>query len=106
MHVHAEVLQKLQAGIGKPLRQCRQNALGRLDEMDFDVLLGVDAVEAMSNELARRVMQLRRELRASCAGTYDGDVELFWAPGLNLRVAADIGIHQPRVEALSIDRRI
>jgi hypothetical protein len=106
MHTHAKLLEKFQARSREPLRQGRQDAIGRLDEMDFDVLFGIDAIEAVGYELARRIMQLRRKLGTGRTRPDDGDLKLLRAQRLGLRVAANIGIHQSGVKTLGLDRRI
>src|SRR5215472_5026387 len=67
--------------------------------MNLNVLLGIDPVESISDQLARRVMQLRRKLGAGRARPYDRDLQLLRAQDVGLRMAADIGIHQAAVEA-------
>src|SRR5215468_5929785 len=74
--------------------------------MNFDVLIRIDPVEAISDELACGVMQLRCELGASRARTYDGDVELLRPQRLWLRVTADICVHEAAVEARGLEWRV
>ncbi len=57
--------------------------------MDLDVLVGVDAVEAVGNELARGLVQLGGELGAGGAGADDGDLKLLRPQRLGLRMRAD-----------------
>ena len=64
-----------------------------------DVLLGVDAVEAVGDHGAGGAVQLGRELGAGGAGADDGDVELAGPHRLGLGVGAQAGIDQAAVEA-------
>ena len=86
-------------------RRCgkrREDAIGSFDEIDLDVLLRIDPIEAIRDELARRVVQLRRKLRAGCACPDDRDLELLGPQRLRLRVPTNVGIHKPAVEALGL----
>ena len=82
MHAHAETLQQLQRGIRKAFGERRQDAIGGFDEIDLDILLRIDPVEAIRDELARRVVQLRRQLRAGGTCPDDCDLELLGPQGL------------------------
>src|SRR5262249_59152515 len=73
--------------------------------MNLNVLLGIDPVESISDELARRVMQLRRKLGAGGARPDDRDLQLLRTQDVRLRMAADIGIHQAAVEARGLEWR-
>src|SRR5262245_47637576 len=74
--------------------------------MNLNVLLGIDPVESIGDELARRVMQLRRKLGAGRARPDDRDLQLLRAQDVGLRMAADIGIHQAAVEARGLEWRV
>src|ERR1700746_243726 len=74
--------------------------------MNLNVLLGIDPVESISDQLTRRVMQLRRKLGAGRARPDDRDLQLLWAQDVGLRMAADIGIHQAAVKARGLERRV
>ena len=64
MHAHAEPFEQLCRRLRQPLGQRRQDARRRLDQVDLDVLVGVDAVEPEGDELARGLVQLGRQLGA------------------------------------------
>src|SRR5262249_57231825 len=74
--------------------------------MNLNVLLGIDPVESIGDELARRVMQLRRKLGAGGARPDDRDMQLLRAQDVGLRMAADIGVHQAAVEARGLEWRV
>ena len=94
----------LPAASRQPLGQRRQDAVGRLDQDEPHVLVGIDAVEAVRHERARRVVQLGGELDAGGAGADDRDVQLLGAQRLGLRVRADVRVDEPPVEALGLGR--
>ena len=77
-------------------RQRRQERGRGLDQVDLDVLLGVDAVEPVGDELARGAMQLGRQLHARGAGADDRDVQLLGPQRRRLRVGADAGVDHAR----------
>ena len=76
VHLDAELAQQLRGGLGQALRQRRQHAVGGLDQVDLDVLVGIDAVEAVGHDLARRAVQLGGQLDAGGAGADDRHVQL------------------------------
>ena len=51
---------------------------------DLDVLVGIDAVQAKGHELARRLVQLRRQLGAGRAGADDRHLQLLRPQRLGL----------------------
>ena len=71
-----------------------------------DVLVGVDAVETVGDQLARRLVQLGRQLHAGGAGADDRDLQLLGPQRLGLGVGADAGVDQAAVEARGIARRL
>ena len=79
---------RLAGGLRQPLRQRRQDARSGLDQVDLDVLVGVDAVEAVGHQLARGLVQLGRQLRSRRAGADDRHVELAGPQRTRLRVGA------------------
>ena len=105
MHAHLEPFQQLGRRLGQPLGQLRQDAGRGLDQVDLDVHVGIDAIEAVGDELARRLVQLGRELRPGGAGADDGDLQLLRPQRLVLDMGADAGVDQPAVEARRLDRR-
>src|SRR6476646_6445893 len=76
-HADAEILKQFRRGFRQSLRQRWQDAIGRLDELDLDILFGIDPVEAVNDELARSVVQLCRELRSGGTSANDRNIELF-----------------------------
>jgi hypothetical protein len=90
----------------KAFGQRRQDAISRFDEINLDVLLRIDSVDAIRDELARRVVQLRCQLRPGGACADDCDLELFGPQWFWLRMPANVGVHEPAMEALGLDRRI
>ena len=64
VHPHLEAGQQLARRLGQALGQLRQDARRGLDQVDLDVHVGIDAVEAVGDELARRLVQLGRKLGA------------------------------------------
>ena len=88
-------------------RQRRQDAVGRLDHDEPDVLVGIDAVEPVGHHLTRRAVQLRGQLDAGRAGADDRDVQLLGPQRRRLRVGADAGMLTMRaMEALRVGLRI
>ena len=93
-------------GLCQPLGQLRQDAGRGLDQVDRDVLVGIDAIEPVGDELARRLVQLGGKLRAGRAGADDGDLQLLGPQRLGLGVGADAGVDQPAVEARGLIGRL
>ncbi len=106
VHEHAEPAQELGRGLRQALRQRRQDAIGSLDHVDLDVLLRVDAVEAVGDELARRLVQLGGELDPGRAGADDRHVQLFGPQRLGLGMRPDAGVHEPAVKAPRLVRLV
>src|SRR5262249_16936531 len=71
--------------------------------MNLNVVLGIDPVESISDQLARRVMKLRRKLGAGRARPDDRDIQLLRPQDLGLRLAADIGVSQAEGEARGLE---
>jgi hypothetical protein len=90
----------------QPLRQRRQDAVGRLEQDELYVLRRVDAVEAVGDQLARRVVQLGRQLHPGRAGADDGDLKLLRPQRPGLSVGADAGVDQAAAEPLGVGRRV
>ena len=86
----------------EPLRQCRNDAVGRLDERDLDVFLGIDLVEPEGDDAAHGAVKLRRQLGAGRAGADDRDMELPRPHRLCLSVRPQAGVDEPAVEALRL----
>ena len=63
---------------------------------------GIDAVEPVGDQRARRMVQLGGKLDAGRAGADDGDVELIGAHRARLRMRAQAGVHEPPMEALGV----
>ncbi len=99
-HLDVLAFQQQRRGLRQPLGQRGQDALGRLDDDEADVLVRLDAVEAVRHQRARRVVQLRGELDAGGARADDGHVQLVRPQRLHLRMRADEHVHQPAVEPL------
>ena len=99
-------LQDLGNALRDALGQRRYDAIRRLDQRDLDVLLGIDLVEAVGDEAARRLMQLGGKLGAGGAGADDRHVELSGAHRALLGERAHAGVDQPPVEALGLLRRV
>src|SRR5262249_13310352 len=55
--------------------------------MNLNAVLRIDPVESIGDELARRVMQLRRKLGTGRARSDDRDLQLLWAQDVGLRMA-------------------
>ena len=106
MDVHLEALEELGGGLRKPLRQRRENARRCLDQVDLDVLVGIDAVEAVGHQLARRLVQLGGQLGSRRTGADDGHLQLLGPQRLALRVRADAGVDETRVKALRLLGRL
>ena len=102
-HADAEVFQQLAGRIGQPFRQRRQHAIGRLDDDEPHVLVGIDSIEAVRHERARRVVQLGGKLDAGRAGTDDRDVQLLGTQRLGLRVRAHVRVDEPAMKPLGLD---
>jgi len=94
MDLDAEVLEQLGRRIGQPFRQGRQDSVGRLDQVNLYVLFRIDPIESVGDELARRVVELGRELGSSRTGADDGDVKLPRPERFRLGVGADAGIYR------------
>ena len=69
-------------------------------------LLGIDAVEAEGDDLARGAVQLGGELGPGGAGADDRDMKLAGPHRLCLGIGADAGIDQAAVEAHRLLRRV
>ena len=106
MNAHVEALEQLGGGLRQPLRQRRQDARRGLDQVDLDVLVGIDAVEAIGHQLARRLVQLGGQLGSRRAGADDRHLQLLGPQRLALRVRADAGVDEARVEALRLLGRL
>jgi hypothetical protein len=106
MQVDAETLEQPDRRLRQPLGQRRENARRRLDQVDADVLVRVDAVEAEGDELPRRLVQLGGQLRARGAGADDGHMQLLWSQRLCLRVGPDAGIDEAPMEASRVLGRV
>src|SRR3954471_20581932 len=100
---HAETLQLVQRRLLQPLRQGREDGWGRLDQRDPDVPFRVDAVEGVGDELARRLVQLGRELDAGGARADDRDLELALAQGPLLVLGPQAGVEQALLHLLGLD---
>jgi len=66
-HVHGKAGEEFLRGVRQALRKRGKNAIGSFDQRDLDIFLGIDAVEAVGNQLARAVMELGRKLGAGGA---------------------------------------
>ena len=101
-----ETAQDFGRRLGDALGQRRQDAVGRLDQRDLDVLLRIDLVEPVGDEAARGLVQLGRKLGAGRAGADDRHVQLSGADGRILRKRAHAGVDEAPVEALGLLGRI
>ena len=103
-HVHAEIGEHAGGRGGQALGQRGQDAVGRLDDDDADVVLRVDAIEPERDERARRVRQLRREFDAGRARADHRDLQLLGSQRPRLGMRADARVDQPPMEALRLPR--
>ena len=81
----------------------RSGSAGRIfgrgfDDGDLDVAFGIDAIKAEGDEFADGVVQFRGQFHARGAGADDGDVQLPGVQWFGLRVGAQAGVEQPRME--------
>ena len=106
MHAHLETIEQLGGGLRQALGQRGQDARRRLDQVDLDVLVRVDAVEAVGHELARGLVQLGGELGAGRARADDRHLQLLGPQRLGLRMRADAGIDEPGVKARRLIGRL
>ena len=106
VHLHPQTLQQAVRGARDALGQGRQDARPRLDEVDADVALRVDALQPVAHERAGGLVQLRRQLHARGPGADDGHLQLRRPQGLGLHVGTQAGIHQATVEALRLLGRL
>ncbi len=105
-HVHSQRAQQVLRGERDAFGHRREDARPRLDDRHPDVALGIDPLEAVGDELARRLVQLRRELHTGRAAADDRDVELLGTQRLGLRVRAYAGIDQPPMKVLGVIGRV
>jgi hypothetical protein len=75
-HLNAQAREKLLSGLRQAWHQGRQNAIGRLNQADFDVLVHINAVQAKSHHLARGSVQFSRQLHPRGARADDGHMQL------------------------------
>ena len=88
------------------LRQRRNEAIGRLDQRDLDVLVGIDLVEPERDDAAHGAVQLRRQFGAGRAGADDRDVELARPHRFGLGVGAQAGVDETAVEPRRLVGRV
>ena len=67
--------------------------------MQLQVLVGVDAVQAVGHQLARRAVQFGGQLDAGGAGADDRHLQLVRRQRLVLRMGADAGVDQAALKA-------
>ncbi len=70
----------------------------------MDVARRIDAVHAVTDHIAHRMVQFGGELGAGGTGADDGDVQLSGARPFGLGVGAQTGIDDPAVEAAGLLR--
>ena len=80
-------------------RQRRQDPRRRLDQLDLDVLVEIDAVEIVGGKIAHRFMQFGGQFDAGRPGADDGTVQLAGTQRLVLGIGAQTGIDHAAVEA-------
>ena len=105
-HLHTQARDQRLTCRRQARRQGRQDAVGRLNQADLDVLVRVNPVQAKSHHLARRAVQLGGQLHAGCARADDGHMQLALVDVGGLGVRADAGIHHLGVELLGIVLRL
>jgi hypothetical protein len=86
-------------------RQRRQYAVTGFDHADLQILVGIDAVEAIGHHFARRAVQLRSEIDLSGAGADDRDFQLLGTKRRCLRMCPDTGIEHAGVKAPRVGLR-
>ena len=104
INFHAESTEQLGRGSRDARRQSRQNAVGGLDQVQRDVAIGINAVEAEGDELARRLVQFGGELDAGGAGADDRDLKLPGVQRFVLVLRPHAGIDQPGVKSRGLLR--
>ena len=82
-----------------PLGQPWQNARRALDQDDADVLVRIDLIEAVGDHLARALIELGGQFRASRAGADDGDMQLAGLNRLALGLGPEARVDQPMVKS-------
>jgi len=85
--------------------QRRHQAIGRFDQGDLDVLVGIDLVEPEGDDPAH-VRCSSADSSVPVARRDDGDVELAGRTGCACDMAAQAGVDEPAVEPLRLLRRI
>ena len=105
-HLHAELQEEVPRRIGDAGRQSGEYAVGRLDQYDPQVALGIYLVEPVGDDLAGGVVQFAGELGAGRARPDDRDVQLGGTYRLVLILRSQKGVHQPAIEAARLFRRI
>ena len=101
----AQLVEEAMRRLRDALRQAGQDALRGLDQHDADVALGIDAIEPVRDQFARRAMEFSGKLGAGRAGADDRDVELALTHRAFLRLRAQAGVDQAAVEAPRLRRR-
>ena len=102
VHLDPQLGQQRFGGLRQPLRQRRQHARRRFDHADADVLVGIDTVQPEGDHLARRAVQLGRQLDTGGTRADDRHLQLLRAQRRCLRMGADAGIDDPGAEALRV----
>ena len=75
-HVDSEPAQETLSAFGNSQPNRRNNALRCLDERDLEILLGIDSIEAISDELSGGAVELGGEFRARSSRADNRDVQL------------------------------
>ena len=105
-HVDVELLQQFRGGGRDALGERRQDARGRLEQRDADVLRGIQVVEAVPRVRARGLADFGGQLDARRAGADDHDVHLRGRAGRRAPIRAHAHGEQPPVEALGVVERV
>ena len=71
-HANADLLEQLCGRCGHVLGQRAQHARTGLDQVEADVALGIDAIQAVGHQGTRGVVQLGGQLHTRCTGPNDG----------------------------------
>ena len=70
--------------------------------MHADMLIRINAIQAVRNQIARSVMQFCSQLHARGAGPHNGHLQLLGAQWSGLCMGAQEGIHQSAVKAVGL----
>ncbi len=105
-HLDRERLQLLLGRDLEPLGQRRQHRGRRLDQPDLDVLVGVEAAQAVARELARGMAQLGCELDPCGARADDREAQAAAPGGCGLGMAAHEAAEHLLMNALGLGRAV